>query len=178
MKDVSLPPVDGGTEGGPRTRTITWEDPLIGATAGRGMTGFDYLQAILRGELPPPPISALIGQRFESIERGRVVLSIEPAEYHYNPMGSVHGGVWCTILDSAMACAIHSMLPLGVTFTTLELKVNFLRPMTVDTGRVTCEGKVIHMGSRVATAEARLVDERGKLYGHASTTCIALHRHA
>ncbi|MFN8499312.1 MAG: PaaI family thioesterase [Anaerolineae bacterium] len=177
MKDVNPPPVDGGTERGSRTRTITWEDPLIGANAGREMTGLDYLQAIVRGELPPPPISALVGQRFESIERGRVVLSIEPAEYHYNPMGSVHGGVWCTILDSAMACAIHSMLPLGVTFTTLELKVNFLRPMTVDTGRVTCEGKVIHMGSRVATAEARLVDERGKLYGHASTTCIALHRH-
>ncbi|MFN8482923.1 MAG: PaaI family thioesterase [Anaerolineae bacterium] len=178
MKDVTEMRQEDADDLTRRTRTITWQDPMIGATAGREMTGLDYLQAIVRGELPPPPISALVGQRFESVERGRVVLSIEPAEYHYNPMGSVHGGVWCTILDSAMACAIHSMLPLGVTFTTLELKVNFLRPMTVDTGRVTCEGKVIHVGSRVATAEARLVDERGKLYGHATTTCIALHRHA
>ncbi len=161
-----------------RTRTIAWEDPMIGANAGREMTGLEYLQAILRGELPPPPISALVGQRFESVEKGRVVLSVVPSEYHYNPMGTIHGGLGCTMLDSAMACAIHSMLPMGVMFTTLDLSINFLRPMTADTGRVFCEGKVIHMGSRVATAEARIADERGKLYAHGTTTCIAVHRHS
>ncbi len=177
MEDMTVTEQDNAGTLPSRTRTITWEDPMIGADAGRQMTGLEYLQAILRGELPPPPIAALVGQRFESVEKGRVVLSVEPAEFHYNPMGTIHGGLGCTILDSAMACAIHSMLPLGVMFTTLDLSIKFLRPMTVDTGRVFCEGKVIHMGSRVATAEARLVDERGKLYAHGTTTCIAVHRH-
>ncbi|MBC8075392.1 MAG: PaaI family thioesterase, partial [Chloroflexales bacterium] len=97
-----------------------------------------------------------------------------PAEYHYNPIGSVHGGVAATLCDSAMACAIHTTLPAGVGYTTLELKVNFVRPITVQTGRVTCEGTLIHMGGRVATAEARLTDASGALYAHATTTCLVL----
>jgi uncharacterized protein (TIGR00369 family) len=106
------------------------------------------------------------------IEEGRVVFTVEPAEYHYNPIGMVHGGLACTLCDSAMGCAVHTMLPAGVGYTTLELKVNFIRPLTRETGLVRCEGTVIHAGSRSATAEARLYDAAGTLYGHATTTCM------
>lgn len=157
-----------------RTRTFSWENPMIGAQAAMTMSGMEYLQAMFRGELPPPPMMALMNIGAGEIEEGRVVFSVDPAEYHYNPIGSVHGGVACTLFDSAMGCAIHSTLPAGVGYTTLELKVNFLRPLSVDTGRVSCEGKVIHVGSRIATAEGRLFDAAGKLYGHATTTCIIL----
>ncbi len=155
-----------------RSRTFTWEDPLIGAQAAPSMPGLDYLRAIERGELPPPPIMRLMNISFVSAEEGRVVFAVEPAEFHYNPIGMVHGGLACTICDSAMGCAIHTMLPAGAGYTTLELKVNYTRPLTVDTGLVLCEGKVIHVGGRVATAEARITDRAGKLYSHATTTCM------
>src|SRR5829696_3814225 len=89
-------------------------------------------------------------------------------------IGAVHGGLACTLLDSAMGCAVHTMLPAGVGYTTVELKVSFLRPITLKTGRLLCEGTIIHLGSRIATAEARLLDTSGKLYGHATTTCMIL----
>lgn len=155
-----------------RTRTIEWEDPTIGAGAARTMSGLDYLRAMVRGEIPPPPIMATMGFEVETVEAGHVVFACAPAEYHYNPIGTVHGGLACTLLDSAMGCAVHSTLPAGVGYTTLELKVNFLRPLTARTGRVRCEGRTIHVGGSVATAEGRIVDERGKLYGHATTTCM------
>ena len=155
-----------------RSRTITWEDPLAGADVAQTMSGLDYLRAIERGELPAPPILALMAMELVGVEEGRAVFAVEPAEYHYNPIGAVHGGLACTIFDSAMGCAVHSTLPAGVGYTTLELKVNFLRPLTRETGRVRCEGKTIHVGSRVATAEARLVDAAGRLYGHATCTCL------
>ncbi|GAB4214075.1 MAG: PaaI family thioesterase [Roseiflexaceae bacterium] len=155
-----------------RSRTFTWEDPLIGARAAPTMTGLEYLLAMARGELPPPPIMRMMNITFVSAEEGRVVFAVEPAEYHYNPIGMVHGGLACTICDSAMGCAIHTMLPPGAGYTTLELKVNYNRPLTVDTGQVFCEGKVIHVGGRVATAEARITDRAGKLYSHATTTCM------
>ncbi|MBC8075258.1 MAG: PaaI family thioesterase, partial [Chloroflexales bacterium] len=146
-----------------RSRTFSWGDPMAGATAARSMSGLEYLQAIGRGELPPPPIMALMNIEPVEVESGRMVFAVTPEEYHYNPIGSVHGGVAATICDSAMACAIHTTLPAGVGYTTLELKVNFVRPITVQTGRVTCEGTLIHVGGRVATAEARLTDAAGAL---------------
>lgn len=155
-----------------RTRTVTWDDPSIGAQVAPTMSGIEYLRAMAQGELPLPPIMALMGITLDTVEEGRVVFAVEPAEYHYNPIGSVHGGLAATLFDSAMACAIHSTLPAGATYTTLELKVNFLRPLTSATGRVTCEGRVIHVGGRVGTADGRLLDRAGKLYGHATTTCI------
>lgn len=157
-----------------RTRTVTWDDPAIGAQAAPGMSGLAYLQAIGHGDLPPPPIMTLLNIEPAHVEPGRAVFSIVPAEYHYNPIGVVHGGVACTLCDTAMACAIHTMLPAGVAYTTLEVKVNFVRPITMKTGRISCEGSVVHMGGRVATAEARIVDEAGKLYAHATTTCLVL----
>ena len=108
------------------------------------------------------------------VSEGRVVFTAEPAEYHYNPLGTVHGGIAATLLDSAMGCAVQSMLPHGGGYTTLELKVNYLRPMTSKTGTVYAEGKIIHVGGRTATAEARLMDASGKLYAHGTTTCILL----
>jgi uncharacterized protein (TIGR00369 family) len=136
------------------------------------MSGIEYLRAMMDGDLPGPPIVALLGFGFVEIEEGRVVFECEPAEYHYNPIGSVHGGLACTLFDSAMGCAVHTELPAGVGYTTVELKVNFLRPITTDTGRLLCEGTTIHVGGRIATAEARLTDESGRLYGHATTTCM------
>jgi len=161
-------------EGEARERTFSWFDPMVGAAAARTMSGLEYLEAIGRGELPPPPIMALMNIEPVEVESGRMVFAVTPEEYHYNPIGVVHGGVASTLCDSAMACAIHTTLPAGVGYTTLELKVNFVRPITVQTGRVTCEGKIIHVGGRVATAEARLTDAAGTLYAHATTTCLVL----
>lgn len=155
-----------------RSRTVTWGDPLAGAQAAKEMGGVEFLRAMARGELPGVPMADLMGFGFHEVEEGRVVFECVPAEYHYNPIGTVHGGLACTLFDSAMGCAVHTMLPAGVGYTTVELKVNFLRPITTRTGRLLCEGKTIHVGGRLATAEARLLDEDGKLYGHATTTCM------
>ncbi len=155
-----------------RTRTVAWEDPTAGAGAAAEMSGLEYLRAIARGELPAAPMADLLSFGFHEIEEGRVVFECVPAEYHYNPIGAVHGGLACTLFDSAMGCAVHTMLPAGVGYTTVELKVNFLRPITLNTGRLLCEGTTIHVGGHIATAEARLLDTSGKLYGHATTTCM------
>jgi uncharacterized protein (TIGR00369 family) len=157
-----------------RTLTTNWEDPRQLAEAGRGMSGFEFLQKIVSGELPRPPIAALLDFQIIELQEGRAVFAVNPAEYHYNPIGVVHGGLAATLLDSAMGCAIHSMLPAGTGYTTLELKVNFIRAMTAETGRVRGEGKLIHLGGRTATAEGRVIDESGKLYAHATTTCLIL----
>ncbi len=156
----------------PRTRTIAWEDPRALAKAAVGLSGMEYLQKIVAGELPPPPIGALMNFRIAELGEGRAVFTVEPAEYHYNPIGVVHGGLAATLLDSAMGCAVHSTLPAGASYTTLEIKVNYLRPMSAETGLVRCEANIIHIGGRTAVAEGRVVDQRGKLYAHGTTTCI------
>ena len=155
-----------------RTRTISWEDPRALAEAGKGLSGLEYLQKIVAGELPRPPIGALMNFNITELSEGRAVFTVEPAEYHYNPIGVVHGGLAATLLDSAMGCAVHSTLPAGGGYTTLEIKVNYIRPMTAETGRVRCEAKVIHVGGRTASAEGRVVGESGTLYAHGTTTCI------
>lgn len=157
-----------------RTRTVDWEDPRpLGETA-RGLSGIEFLQKIVSGELPQPPLAALMNFSLVEIGEGRAVFAVEPAEYHYNPIGVVHGGLAATLLDSAMGCAVHSTLPAGSGYTTLEIKVNFIRAMTAETGRVRCEAKVVHAGVRTATAEGRVIDEAGKLYAHGTTTCLIL----
>jgi uncharacterized protein (TIGR00369 family) len=157
-----------------RTRTFTWEDPATIRRVGITMSGLESLKAVLSGELPPPPVAAMLDMRLVEVEEGRVVFAIEPAEYQYNPLGTVHGGVTATLLDSALGCVVQSMLPSGTTYTTIELKINYVRPITSETGTVYGEGKIIHMGGRIATAEARVTDAAGKLYAHATTTCILL----
>lgn len=159
-----------------RTVTVSWQDPHRLGEAARGLTGLEFLQKIAAGELPPPPIAALMNFELVELSEGHAIFAVEPKEYHYNPIGVVHGGLAATLLDSAMGCAVHSTLPAGVGYTTLELKVNFVRPITADTGRVRAEAKLIHLGGRTATAEGRVLDEAGKLYSHATTTCLILRR--
>jgi uncharacterized protein (TIGR00369 family) len=156
-----------------RSRTFSWDDPIHTAKAARSLAGMELLLAMGRGELPMPPVMQTLGIESGSLlEHGRIEFGLTPAEFHYNPIGTVHGGVISTICDTAMACAIHSTLPAGAGYTTLELKVNFLRPVTVATGALRCEGRVIHVGGRVATAEAHLRDAAGSLYAHSTTTCM------
>lgn len=155
-----------------RARTIEWRDPREFLDPLRSDSGLEFLQKIARGEMPPPPIGALMNFNLVEVAPGRAVFAAEPAEYHYNPIGVVHGGLAATLLDSAMGCAIHSMLPRGVGYTTLEIKVNFVRALSASTGPVRSEGSVVHMGKRTATAEGRLVDGAGKLYAHGTTTCL------
>ncbi len=107
-----------------RTRVVSWEDPAVAVQTGKTISGRAYLEAVQSGELPPPPIAVLLGMRMTEVSEGRAVFTIEPAEYHYNPLGTVHGGVTATLLDSALGCAIQSMLPTETSYTTIELKVN------------------------------------------------------
>jgi uncharacterized protein (TIGR00369 family) len=147
-------------------------DPREVAAKGLKLSGMEYISAIFAGELPPPPIAELMGFHGVSAEPGRAVFEMEPGPQHYNPIGSVHGGVALTLLDSAMGCAVHTLLEPGVGYTTLEVKTNFVRAITADTGLIRCEGVVIHKGSRVATAEGKLTDANGKLLAHGTTTCL------
>lgn len=156
-----------------RTRTFTWEDPFEVMRAAPGKTGLELLQEITAGRLPPPPISATLNFTGAEFTEGKAVFLGEPAEFLYNPIGSVHGGWAMTLLDSAMSVAVHTTLAVGERYTTVEVKVNFVRPISVDTGRVRCEGTIIHRGATIATAEGRLIAENtGKLLAHGTTTCL------
>lgn len=137
-----------------------------------GKSGLEIMQALLRGELPAPPITDTLDFILVEVDHGRAVFQGRPLERHYNPLGTVHGGWFATLLDSAVGCAVHTALPAGKSYTTLELKVNMLRALTKKVGLVRAEGRIIHVGGQVATAEARLVDAAGKLYAHATTTCL------
>ena len=152
--------------------TASGVDPRALAARGRELSGIEYVRAIFAGELPPPPIATLLGFRGVDAEPGRAVFEIVPGDEHYNPIGTVHGGVALTLLDSAMGCAVHTLLEAGVGYTTLEVKANFVRPITAETGVVRCEGTVLHAGSRVATAEGKVSDRAGKLLAHGTTTCL------
>jgi uncharacterized protein (TIGR00369 family) len=140
----------------------------------RGLTGLEYFQRVLAGEFSPPPMLQLMGIRLVEVEKGRVVFTAAVEERFYNGTGVAHGGFAATLLDTALGCAINTTTPAGKRFTTLELKVNLTRPLTTAAGEVRCEGVAVHVGSRTATAEARIVDRHGKLYAHGSTTCIVV----
>ncbi|HEY4428791.1 MAG TPA: PaaI family thioesterase [Solirubrobacteraceae bacterium] len=158
-----------------RSRSFSWSDPEAAAAAGRRMEGLHYLEAIVSGELPPPPFAEGLGLSLVEIERGRAVFAMEPAEWMYNALGSVHGGVLATLLDSCMGCAVHSTLEAGVGFTTSDLHVRYVRAISATTGPVLAEGKVVHRGRSTATAEGRLYVADGEtLIAHASTGCVIL----
>lgn len=160
-----------------RTRTITWDDPTTALDNSSGMSGLEFIRAIFEGRLPRPPITATMGFTGGSVEEGKATFKGEAGEYLYNPIGVVHGGFAMTLLDSAMGCAVHTTLAADEAYTTLEVKVNFVRPITLETGPLVCEGKIVHRGGKVATAEGRLVAERtGKLLAHATTTCLVFKR--
>lgn len=158
-----------------RTRTVTWGDPLAAMHAAPGKTGLELLEEMFARRLPPPPIAELMGFTGVSIEKGKAIFEGEPGEYLYNPIGVVHGGYAMTLLDSAMGMAVHSTLGVGERYTSLEVKTNFLRPITVETGTVRAEGEVIHRGTTIAVAEARLTAvQSGKLLAYGTTTCLII----
>ncbi len=157
-----------------RSQTFTWDDPIPGAIAAQRMSGLDYLKALMRGEFSTAPLSRALNFTLIEVEMGRAVFQSQPAEYHYNPIGSVHGGYAATLLDSALGCAVHSTLQAGVGYTTVQLQVNMVRAMNIDTGMLLCEGNVIHTGRRMMTAEGRLMDKSGRVYAHGTSTCLIL----
>ena len=157
-----------------RSVTVEWSDPLPIAQAGRSMTGIEFLRAIRDRKLPSAPIAVLLGFDLVEVEPGHAVFECVPGERHYNPIGVVHGGLAMTLLDSCMGCAVQTHMPVGQTYTTLEAKTNLVRAITAETGKLRAIGKTLHVGKRMATAEGRLEDAAGKLYAHATTTCIVL----
>ena len=159
-----------------RTRTITWDDPMATAGGARGRTGRAFLEAIIAGEIPPAPIQHTLGFELTDVDEGFARFRGSFGEHMYNPMAGVHGGVVCTLLDSAMGCAVMTMLDEKRGYTTVDLNANFTRPITARTGTFAAEGRVIHRGSRVITAEGKLLDAQGKLLAHATTTCLVLER--
>lgn len=158
-----------------RTRTVTWEDPLETVRSAPGRTGLELIEDLFSGKLPAAPITATLGFSGVEARKGWAAFEGDPAEYLYNPIGMVHAGWAMTLLDSAMGCAVHTTLGVGERYTTLEVKANFVRPISLDTGRVRCEGVVVHRGGTVATAEAKLlVKSSGKLLAHGTTTCLII----
>lgn len=157
-----------------RHREITWEDPLVGAALARDLSGLDYLRAIAGGQIAAAPIAVLLGMSILAVEPGHVVFGLDVGEHLYNPIGSVHGGVFCTLLDSAMGCAVHSSLDRGQAYTTLELKVNLVKALTTKTPSVVATGQVVSAGRRVITASGQITGPDGTLYAHATTTCLVL----
>ncbi len=155
-----------------RSRTFSWEDPSITATLAGQRPGLELLKAMNDGELPMPPILALVDIERMTAEDGRVTFWLRPQEFHYNPIGSVHGGIIATLLDSAAGCSVHSTLPAGIGYTTLDLSIKYLRPVTVRSGLLRAEGGVVSKGRRTALAEARLFDERDALVAHATSSCL------
>jgi uncharacterized protein (TIGR00369 family) len=145
---------------------------VVSADTLKSLSGLDFLKGIVDGTQPSPPISELLGFHLVEVEEGRAVFEGVPDFHHYNPIGTVHGGFAATLLDSALGCSIFSTLLKGDTWTTLELNLNYVRPMSMDTGLVRAEGRIIHRGRTVATAQGELKDSAGKLYAHASTTCM------
>jgi uncharacterized protein (TIGR00369 family) len=152
----------------------TGADPMATACGAVGVEGITFLRRVAAGAISVSAIASTFGVEVDSVAEGRVVFSFVPAEFHDNPTGSLHGGVYVALLDSAAGCAVHSMLPAGARYTDLDLTVKFLRALTHDTGRATCEGSVIHMGGRTALAEARLLDGDGRLCAYASSSCVII----
>ncbi len=158
--------------GAPRTKTVSWYDPGVGVAAMAKLSGRDYLQAMIDGELPPPPISGLMSFAAFSVGDGEVKFRCTPDESAYNPIGLVHGGLVCTLLDSVAGCAVHGTLPAGTGYTSLEIKVSYLRPVRQGEGELRAVGRVSKPGRRAAFAEGEVRDARDRLVATASSTCL------
>lgn len=148
------------------------QTPRLDPAKVAAMSGLELLRAMARGELPGPPIAQTLDFTLAEAERGLVVFTGTPQRMHYNPLGSVHGGYHATLLDSCMACAVHSTLEPGMIYTSLEIKINFVRALTDAVGPIRAEGRIINVGRQIGTAEGRIVDANGKLYSHGTTTCL------
>ena len=155
-----------------RTRTIAWDDPESHDRASvASLSGLEYLEGIRNGSIKPPPVAALVGYRVAEAGKGYALFELEPAEYHYNPFSTVHGGILATLMDTAMAASVLTTLPPGVSCATIEIKVNFIRPVTARTGVLRCEGRPLNVGRHLATVEGRLEDGDGNLCAHGVGTC-------
>ena len=155
-----------------RTKTISWGDPEKNKRdAVAAISGLNYLQAIKDGKISPPPVASLVGYKIIEVDDGYAAFELAPAEYHYNPFATVHGGILSTLLDTTMTASVLSTLEKGFSCTTIEIKVNFVKPVSVDTGMLRCEARPIHTGTNLATVEGRLKDEDGVLYAHGVGTC-------
>ncbi|WP_248579525.1 PaaI family thioesterase [Nocardioides sp. InS609-2] len=155
-----------------RSRTVTWHDPMVGASQGLARSGIDYIHAMIDGELPPPPISGLMQLEIVSATPGHVVFTCLPDESSYNPIGAVHGGLVCTLLDSVAGCALHSTLPQGRGYTSVEIKVNYLKAVRATSGLLTATGTVVRAGSRVGFTEGVVTDESGAIVATATSTLL------
>jgi uncharacterized protein (TIGR00369 family) len=160
--------------GEPRSKTVSWHDPAATAAVGAGMSGLEFIQAMSEGRVPPPPIAQLIGMRIVKVERGRVVFECTPDESVYNPIGVVHGGLVCTLADTVTGCSVHTTLEMGTGYTSIDITVNYLRPVTLASGTLTATGKVTKPGRRVAMAAAEIHDAYGKLVATATSNCLVM----
>jgi uncharacterized protein (TIGR00369 family) len=161
-----------------RTRTVSYVDPRASLAAGISLSGLDWLRAIVDGTIAQPPISATLGFEITEATEGRVVFVGHPGEHVYNPMGSVHGGYAAVMLDSALGSAVMTRLDAKTAYTTAQLGVHLVRPILADTGVIRAIGTVVHVGRRVATASAEIVDSEGRLLAHGTTTCVLMPRGA
>jgi uncharacterized protein (TIGR00369 family) len=157
-----------------RNKSFEWVDPLATAEQVVGMSGLEYMHAVRDGTAPWPPMGVLMNFENVDAERGRVVITCTPGEEHYNPLGIIHGGLLCTLLDTVIGCATHTTLEQGTGYTSIELKVSYLRPVTLDTGRLTGTGIVTKDGRRVVFAEGTVTDAEGNLVATASSSLLVL----
>jgi len=165
--------------GEPRSRTVTWYDPLTTATAATTMSGLEFLRAMAEGSLPPAPIATLFQMRPVEVDEGRVVFECQPDQSAYNPIGVVHGGLVCTLADTVAACAVHTTLERGIGYTSIDLNVSYLRPVTSESGVLRATGQVTKRGRRVAFATAEIVDGANRPVATATGSCLVMdHRTA
>ena len=155
-----------------RERTVSWADPLVGAERAKTMSGLEFMRAMIAGEIPPPPITGLMNMTAISAEVGTVTFTCEPDESMYNPIGTVHGGLVCTLLDSVLGCATQTTLPAGQGYTSLDITVSYLRPVMATSGTLTAVGRVVKPGSRAAFTEGTVHDASGKLVATATSTLL------
>ena len=160
--------------GTPSSKVVQWYDPKISAAGVPGLSGYEFMSAIRDGKLPPPPIAMLLGFQLTEIEVGRVVFECTPDDSAYNPIGTVHGGLVCTLADSAAACAAHTTLEAGLAYTSIDLNVSYLRPVTRDSGRLRAIGTVTKPGRRVAFSSVEIFDGHGKLVATATSSCLVM----
>jgi uncharacterized protein (TIGR00369 family) len=155
-----------------RSKTVTWENPKIARRHARALSGAEFFDKMRRGEIPEPPFGRLLGIDLFDAGEGHFVMTLEPQEVHYNPMGCVHGGILATLLDSVMSAAVHTSLPAGRGYLTLGINVNFLRPVFEATGEIIAEGKIVSCGRQIATAEGKITDVRGNIHATGTATCL------
>lgn len=160
--------------GAPRSRTVSWYDPAATVAAGAGLSGLEFIQALADGGIPPPPIATLLGMRPSKVERGLVAFECTPDESVYNPIGLVHGGFICTLADTVTGCAVHTTLDAGTAYTSIDITVNYLRPVTLASGTLVATGRVTKPGRRIALAAAEIVDGTGRLVATATSNCLIM----